>query len=50
MSQLEVLITVTITELVGVPGETQRRVYIIEYGLGVIQSELTFLLIPGVNS
>ncbi len=42
MSQLEELIAVTIIELAGVPGETQGRVYIIEYGLGVIQSELTF--------
>jgi hypothetical protein len=42
LSQLEELITVTITELAGVPGVTQGRVYIIEYGLGVIQSELTF--------
>ncbi len=42
MSQLEELIAVTITELAGVPGVTQGRVYIIEYGLGVIQSELTF--------
>jgi hypothetical protein len=42
LSQLEELITVTITELTGVPGVTQGRVYIIEYGLGVIKSELTF--------
>ena len=42
MSQLEELIAVTVTELAGVPGVTQGRVYIIEYGLGVIQSELTF--------
>ncbi len=42
MSQLEELITVTITELAEVPGVTQGRVYIIEYELGVIQSELTF--------
>jgi hypothetical protein len=42
LSQLEELIAVTITELAGVPGITQGRVYIIEYGLGVIQSELTF--------
>ena len=42
MSQLEELITVTVTELIEVPGVTQGRVYIIEYGLGVIQSELTF--------
>jgi hypothetical protein len=42
LSQLEELIAVTITELAGVPGVTQGRVYIIEYGLGVIQSELTF--------
>jgi hypothetical protein len=42
LSQLEELITVTLTELPGVPGVTQGRVYIIEYGLGVIESELTF--------
>ncbi len=42
MSQFEELIAVTIPELTGVPGVTQGRVYIIEYGLGVIQSELTF--------
>ncbi len=42
MSQLEELIAVTITQLAGVPAVTQGRVYIIEYGLGVIQSELTF--------
>ncbi len=42
MSQLEEFITVTITDLAGVPGVTQGRVHIIEYGLGVIQSELTF--------
>ncbi len=42
MSQLEELITVTVTDLIGVPGVTQGRVYIIEYELGVIQSELTF--------
>jgi hypothetical protein len=42
LPQLEELIAVTITELAGVPGVTQGRVYIIEYGLGVTQSELTF--------
>jgi hypothetical protein len=42
LSQLEELIAVTVTELAGVPGVTQGRVYIIEYGLGIIQSELTF--------
>jgi hypothetical protein len=42
LSQLEESITVTITELAEVPGVTQGRVYTIEYGLGVIQSELTF--------
>jgi hypothetical protein len=42
LSQLAELITVTLTELTGVPGVTQGRVFIIEYGLGVIHSELTF--------
>ncbi len=42
MSQLEELIAVTVTELAEVPEVTQGRVYIIEYGLGVIQSELIF--------
>jgi hypothetical protein len=42
LSQLEELITMTITELTGVPGVTQGRVDSIEYGLGVIQSKLTF--------
>ncbi len=42
MSQLVELIAVTLTEFTGVPGVTQGRVYIKEYGLGVIQTELTF--------
>ena len=42
MYQLAELISVTLTELAGAPGVAQGGVYIIEYGLGVIQSELTF--------